>query len=129
MKLAPTLAVLGLLSLGCALTDVKGDSCSADDMFEAPDGDRYCRDADAPADCEVVVDAIIGAFVTCGDGAFTEDELRLELAKEGVTFHCEDAVATSLDYDTCLDQLADPECKDNLAVISDECEGSVLAPE
>lgn len=127
MKLAPLLAVLGLFTLGCALTDIKGDTCTADDMFQTVDGDQYCRDEAAPDECEQVVDAIIDAFVLCADGAFTEEELRAELAAEGVTFDCDAAVATSVDLDECYAQLADPTCQDGLAVISEECEESVLA--
>ncbi|GDX81299.1 hypothetical protein LBMAG42_31100 [Deltaproteobacteria bacterium] len=126
MKLTPIVALIGLLSLACTLTDVKGDTCVADDMFEAENGDRYCRDEGAPSECEEVVDAIIEAFVTCGDGAFTEAELRDELAEEGVTFDCESAVATSTDLEECYDDLADPECDNGVAVMTDACEGSVL---
>ncbi len=129
MKLAPTLALIGLCCLACSYTDVKGDTCTADDLFEAENGDRYCRDADAPDECEAVVNEMIDAFVTCGDGAFTEDQLRLQLAQDGVTWDCDLAVATSLDLDTCHEQLADPECEDGVAVISEECQGSILAVE
>lgn len=126
MKLTPILALIGFSSLACTLTDVKGDTCVADDMFEAENGDRYCLDEGAPEECEQVVDAIIDAFVTCGDGAFTEEELRDELDEEGVTFDCDSAVATSTELDTCYDDLADPECDNGVAVMSEACEGSVL---
>jgi len=129
MKLAPIVTLIGLCSLACALTDDKGDTCTADDMFESENGDRYCRDEGAPAECEHVVDEIIDAFVTCGDGAFTEAQLRLQLAQDGVTWDCDLAVATSVDLDTCYAQLTDPECEAGVAVISDECEGSILAVE
>ncbi len=127
MKPAPIVMFLGLCSLACALTDVKGDTCEAADMFQTEDGDRYCRDEAAPAECEHVVDEIIDAFVTCADGAFTEAELRDELEAQGVDFNCDEAVATSTSLDVCYADLEDPTCEDGLAVITDACESSVLA--
>ena len=117
---------MGALSVACALTDSKDATCSADEMYEAESGDRYCFDETASAECEHVMDEIIDAFVTCGEGAFTESELRDELEKAGVNFPCDEAVATTGDLDTCYAQLADPTCDGNLAVISDECSGAVL---
>lgn len=127
MKLAPLIAIFGALSLACALTDVKGDTCEAADMFQTEEGDRYCRDPAAPGECEDVVDGIFEAFVYCADGAFTEDELRDELAAQGVSVDCDEAVATSTELDTCYEDLADPTCEDGLAVISEACKGAVLA--
>ncbi len=127
MKLAPIVILFGVLSLACTLTDVKGETCPSDEMFEAENGDRYCLDEGAPAECEEVVDEIINAFVICGDGAFTEEELREALEDEGVTFDCDSAVATSTELEECYDDLADPECEEGVAVMTDACEGSVLA--
>ncbi|MSQ00636.1 MAG: hypothetical protein EXR71_01940 [Myxococcales bacterium] len=129
MRLAPIALVFGLLILGCTFTDVKGATCTADDLFEAQNGDRYCLDPAAPAECEHVVDEIIDAFVTCADGAFTEDELREQLADEGVTWNCESAVATSTELDVCYADLIEPECDGGVAVITEACAGSVLAEE
>lgn len=129
LRLLGTLGLLGGLVLGCTVTDVKGDTCPQADAFQTAAGDLYCLDPAAPSDCERVVDEIIDAFVTCGDGAFTEAELLDELERAGVSFECEAAVATSTDYEECLDQLQEPTCADGVAQISAECEGSVLAPE
>lgn len=76
-----------------------------------------------------MVDEIIDAFVTCADGAFTEDELRDELEDEGVTWDCESAVATSTELDECYADLIEPECDEGVAVITVACKGSVLAEE
>lgn len=129
MKIVLLLASIGLLSLGCALTDSKDATCPAEEMYQSEAGDRYCLDEAAPAECDHVVDEILDAFVLCSDGAFTEAELRAEIEAQGIDFPCDDAVATSNELDTCYEQLADPECEDSLPVISSECEGSVLAKE
>ncbi len=126
MKLFIAVFALFLFGFGCAVTDVKDNSCAASDAFETEQGDIYCLDEAAPAQCEHVVDEIIDAFVTCSDGAFTEDELLDELEQEGVSFSCDEAVATSTEFDTCIEQLQDPECEGDLAVISEECQGSVF---
>lgn len=129
MRLRLVLAALALSSLACGVTDVKDQTCSTDDAFQSEEGDIYCRDEAAPAECEQVVNEIIDAFVTCADGAFTEEELREALEDQRVTFDCDAAVATSTELDQCYDDLADPECEDGLAVLTEACEGSVLAEE
>ncbi len=67
MKLAPIMLFLGVASLACALTDVKGDSCPSGEIFETAEGDRYCLDEGAPAECEdgvaVITEACKGSVL------------------------------------------------------------------
>lgn len=131
LRLRAAIAALFVsLSLTACITDVKGAQCGFLDAFVDSEGQQYCPDEAAPEDCEALNDAIVDAAVLCGGGAFTEEELRAELGDSGALQTCDQAVATSTDYDDCVDILSDeqnPPCEGtSLAPPPDVCIGAVL---
>ncbi len=126
MRARLVLALIVGWSLACTGTDSAGETCPLDELYEASDGTQYCRDDFAPEDCELLYEEIIDAFVTCADGAFTEEELREEIAAQGVDLDCDEAVATTDEYEVCVDELREPTCSGRLAELPEACQGAVL---
>lgn len=114
-------AVVVCAGSGCT-TDVKGESCGVLDAFYDGD-DAYCPDEDAPDDCEDVIDALVDAFAGCG---VDEDQAR-DAAEDALD--CDTAVATTNDFDDCLDTLQETECLLAEDGLPDDCKGAVLTHE
>ena len=129
MRIHVVIVISAGLLMGCG-TDAKGESCGVLDMLVNSDGDQYCPDEAAPQDCEDLNDALVDAAVLCGGGLFSEEELRAELEDGGALNNCDNAVATTTDYDDCIDFLTDeaePPCEGtSLAPPPDACVGAVL---
>lgn len=126
MRARLVLVLIGGFCLACTGTDSAGETCPIDELYESGDGTQYCRDDFAPEDCELLYEELIDAFVTCAEGAFTEEELREEIAAQGVDLDCDAAIATTDDYDVCIDDLREPTCEDRIAQLPEACQGAVL---
>ncbi len=122
---------LGAITLiaGACMTDAKEATCTFDVMLVSGE-ELYCPDEAAPADCEVLNEAIVDAAVVCGAGAFEEEDLRAALDENGALQRCDDARATSLTYDECLAHFTnteEPPCDGtSLGPIPETCVGVIL---
>jgi hypothetical protein len=129
VALVALVALVGLGALGGAcMTDAKEETCTFDVMLVSGD-ELYCPDENAPADCEALNDAVVGAAVACSAGAFDEEQLRAALDEEGALQQCDDARATSLTYDACLAHFtsSEPPCAGtSLGPIPETCVGVIL---
>jgi hypothetical protein len=111
-----TWMILPLLATAACTTDVKGESCGFLDAFVDSEGNTYCPDDNAPADCEELKDAVVGSFVECG----LDEETARSTADDA--FACDSAVATTTDFDACIELLE----KGCTVTMPDECSGALL---
>ncbi len=133
ISIAQRARALRVLALACCVapfcscaTDVKGASCSPLDTYTNDAGDAYCPDPDAPKDCDTVFDAIIAKTVECANAAgnpITEAEVRAQVDLPD----CKTAVATTTDFDQCVDELSAAQCAADGSFSGPEiCKGAVL---
>jgi hypothetical protein len=110
-----------VLGAGSCTTDVKGASCSDSLLFSDLEGNDYCKDDGAPLACTQFEDRFYERASACT--GTPEADLRGEFPP----LDCENAVATSLDYDACLDGLDEPGfCVDGSIVGIETCQGAII---
>jgi hypothetical protein len=119
--LARFAVVVVVVASAACTTDEKGDSCGLLDAYSNDDGEVYCPDEGAAADCEDVKDALVDSIVACG---FLDEDSADDAAEDA--FDCDDAVATTTDFDDCLDTLEQGECIESTDDLPDDCKGAVL---
>lgn len=120
-RLALVVAAVGGAS--ACITDVKGTNCGFLDAFVDSEGQQYCPDEAAPDDCTELFDTYIAAAVACTNGAVTEEQIRDEVTLPD----CASAVATTTDFDACVDDIDAAECEDDLTLpLPDTCKGAIL---
>lgn len=117
LRLVTVPVIFAVLALNACATDVKGESCGFLDAFVTEDGETYCPDENAPEDCEGLKDAAVVWFVGCGIS-----EAEAEQAADNA-FACENAVASSPDFDECIDTLENEPCE--ALALPDVCKGAV----
>jgi hypothetical protein len=108
------------------VTDDKGESCGLLDALYDNDGNTFCPDENAPADCETLFDVYIDAAVACASDAgipITEEDVRADEALPD----CDNAVATRPSFDDCIDDIEGAACEtDGTLPLPDTCKGAVL---
>jgi hypothetical protein len=105
-------------------TDAKGASCTDSLLYTNDKGDSYCKDDGAPADCETFDETFFARAASCT--GVPEADLRADAP----VLKCENAVATTADFDACIAGLkADTFCKDNGIVAVDACNGAIITSE
>ena len=114
MRNVIAIVVVTWVAVAC-VTDDKGNTCNF--LSSYPDGDvTYCPDEAAPDDCEELKDSVVDSLVDCGleenDAQSTADD----------ALPCDKAVATTKDFDACLDAL-DGDC---ITELPKSCEGAII---
>lgn len=116
IALAVLIAAAAVAS-GCT-TDVKGESCGFLDALVDKDGDTYCPDENAEADCEALSEALVDSQVDCG---LPEEDVQQAIDD---AFDCDFAVATSNTFDGCSEAVDEGFCL--VDGLPDDCKGAIL---
>jgi hypothetical protein len=124
--------VLGLaLAVSSCSTDDKGEACGLLDVYNTASGESYCPDENAPDDCEALFETFLDQAFACIEegGAVVSDDDRDDV--EAQLPDCGNAVATTLDYDECQDEIDEATCPGDgsLLPLPSVCRGVLIVNE